>query len=46
MHIAASNPLAIDKDEIDKKIVDKELEIIKAEINKFRKTKRNCRKNF
>ena len=32
MHIAASNPLAIDKDNIDKNIVDKELEIIKAEI--------------
>jgi elongation factor Ts len=32
MHIAASNPLAIDKDDIDQKIVDKELEIIKAEI--------------
>ena len=32
MHIAASNPLAIDKEKIDKKIVDKELEIIKAEI--------------
>ena len=32
MHIAASNPLAISKDEIDKAIVDKELEIIKAEI--------------
>ena len=32
MHIAASNPLAIDKDGIDKAIVDKELEIIKAEI--------------
>ena len=32
MHIAASNPLALDKDGIDKKIVDKELEIIKAEI--------------
>jgi elongation factor Ts len=32
MHIAASNPLAIDKDKIDKIIVDKELEIIKAEI--------------
>jgi len=27
MHIAASNPLAIDKDGIEKKIVDKELEI-------------------
>ena len=32
MHIAASNPLALDRDSIDKKIVDKELEIIKAEI--------------
>ena len=32
MHIAASNPLAIDKNGIDKKIVDKEMEIIKAEI--------------
>jgi elongation factor Ts len=31
MHIAASNPLAVDKDGIDKAIVDKELEIIKAE---------------
>ncbi len=33
MHIAASNPLAINKEEIEKKIVDKELEIIKAEIS-------------
>ncbi len=32
MHIAASNPLAIDKEGIDKNIVDKEIEIIKAEI--------------
>ena len=32
MHIAASNPLAIDSDNISKTIVDKELEIIKAEI--------------
>ena len=32
MHIAAFNPLAIDKDGIDKIVVDKELEIIKAEI--------------
>ena len=32
MHIAASNPLAIDKENIDKTIVEKELEIIKAEI--------------
>ena len=32
MHITASNPLAINSDGIDKKIIDKELEIIKAEI--------------
>ena len=32
MHIAASNPLALDKDGIDKTLVDKELEIIKEEI--------------
>ena len=32
MHIAASNPLAINSDQIDKKVVDKELEIIKEEI--------------
>ena len=32
MHIAASNPLAIDKTGIQKEIVDKELEIIKAEL--------------
>ena len=31
MHIAASNPLAIDKDGIDPQIVEKEMEIIKAE---------------
>ena len=32
MHIAASNPLSIEKNGIKKEIVDKELEIIKAEI--------------
>ena len=32
MHIAASSPLALDKEDINKEIVDKELEIIKAEI--------------
>ncbi len=32
MHIAASNPFAVDKEGIDKTIVDKEYEIIKAEI--------------
>ncbi len=38
MHIAASNPLAIDKEGIDNLIVDKELEIIKAEIANSGKT--------
>ena len=32
MHIAASSPLAIDKNDIKKELIDKELEIIKAEI--------------
>ena len=32
MHIAASNPLAINKEGIKKEIIEKELEIIKAEI--------------
>ena len=32
MHITASSPLAINSDDIDKDIVNKELEIIKAEI--------------
>ena len=32
MHIAASSPLAIDKNGINKKILDKEMEIIKAEL--------------
>ena len=32
MHIAASNPLSLKREDIDKDIVDKELEIIKAEI--------------
>ena len=32
MHIAASNPLALDKSKLDKKIIDKETEIIKAEL--------------
>ena len=32
MHIAATSPLSIDKDSLDKKILDKELEIIKAEL--------------
>ena len=32
MHIAASNPLAIEKENIDQKIIEKEMEIIKAEV--------------
>ena len=32
MHIAASSPLAIDKNGIKKEVIDKELEIIKAEL--------------
>ena len=32
MHVAASNPLALNQEEINKEVIDKELEIIKAEI--------------
>ena len=32
MHVAASNPLAIDKNDLKKEILDKELEIFKAEL--------------
>ena len=39
MHIAASNPIAINREDIDKKIVDKELEIINAEIENSGKPK-------
>ncbi len=44
MHIAASNPLAIDKDKINQEIVDKELEIIKAEITNSGKPKEMAEK--
>ena len=39
MHIAASNPLAIDEKELSKETLDKELEIIKAEITNSGKQK-------
>ena len=39
MHIAALNPLALDKKNIDQSIVEKELEIIKAEITNSGKPK-------
>ena len=32
MHVAASSPIAIDRDDIKKEVIDKEIEIIKAEI--------------
>ena len=44
MHVAASNPLAINKEDIDKKIVDKELEIITAEITNSGKPKEMAEK--
>ena len=37
MHIAASNPLSIDKNDLKKEIIDKEEEIIKAEIQTLEK---------
>ena len=39
MHIAASNPLAIDKDGLKKEVIDKELEIITEEITNSGKPK-------
>ena len=44
MHIAASNPLAIDKEGIKKEIIDKELEIIKAEVTNSGKPKEMAEK--
>ena len=44
MHITASNPLAIDREDIDKKIVDKELEIINAELENSGKPKQMIEK--
>ncbi|MEC7169053.1 MAG: translation elongation factor Ts [Pseudomonadota bacterium] len=39
MHIAASSPLALNKEDIDKNIVDKEFEIIKEEVKNSGKPK-------
>ncbi len=36
MHIAASNPLALESESIDKSIIDKELELVTEELKKFR----------
>ena len=39
MHIAASNPMSIDKKDIDENIIAKEMEIIKEELKSLGKTK-------
>ena len=44
MHIAASSPIAINKDNIEKDVVEKELEIIKAEIQNSGKPKEMAEK--
>ena len=36
MHIAASNPIALNSDDIDKEIIDKEQQLITEELKKFR----------
>ena len=36
MHIAASNPLALDSNQIDKNTLDKEQELIAEELKKLR----------
>ena len=46
MHIAASNPIAIEAKDIKKEIVDKELKIIKAEIVNSGKPKEIAEKNI
>ena len=38
MHIAASNPLALEANQIDKKIIDKELELVTEELKNSGKT--------
>ena len=32
MHITASNPISLDREGLDKKIIEKEIEIIKEEL--------------
>ena len=44
MHIAASNPLSVDREGIQKELVDKELEIIKAEVENSGKSKEMAEK--
>ena len=39
MHIAASNPMSIDKKDIDENIIAKEMEIIKEELKSLGKPK-------
>ena len=39
MHIAASNPLALNSDEIKSDIIEKEQELIAEELKKLRKTR-------
>ena len=46
MHITATNPLAINKEDIGKDIVEKELDIIKAEITNSGKPADIAEKNF
>ena len=46
MHIAASSPISIDKSDLKKELIEKELEIIKGRTFKFWKANRNDRKNF
>ena len=44
MHIAASNPLALSSDLIDKEILKKEQDLVTEELKKLWKTRGNCYK--
>ena len=46
MHIAASNPLSVDQKTLDKKVIDKEMEIIKAELLNSKQELEECYKEF
>ena len=45
MHIAASNPIALNSEDIGEDLIKKEQELIAEELKTFRRIRRNCKKN-